>query len=60
MKDVRTKEPMDTLESFFFAETMMYCYLFFAPQEAFDIYKCVLSTEAHPFFNDVDLHAQLK
>ena len=57
--DVRSKEYYDTLESFFFAETMMYCYLFFAPEEAFDFYGCVLSTEAHPFFNEVDLHRQL-
>lgn len=50
IKDVRTMEKWDALESFFFAETMKYCYLFFAPKEAFDLDKCVLNTEAHPFF----------
>lgn len=50
IKDVRTMEKWDTLESFFFAETLKYCYLFFAPDEAFNLDKCVLNTEAHPFF----------
>lgn len=31
--------------------TMKYCYLFFAPEKSFDLRKCVLNTEAHPFFN---------
>lgn len=50
IKDVRTMEKWDALESFFFAETMKYCYLFFAPKDVFDLDKCVLNTEAHPFF----------
>lgn len=50
IKDVRTMEKWDTLESFFFAETLKYCYLFFAPKEAFNLDKCILNTEAHPFF----------
>jgi len=50
IKDVNTMEKWDTLESFFFAETMKYCYLFFAPEKAFNLDKCVLNTEAHPFF----------
>jgi len=50
IKDVKTMEKWDSLESFFFAETMKYCYLFFAPEEAFSLDKCVLNTEAHPFF----------
>lgn len=50
ISDVRTMEKWDTLESFFFAETMKYCYLFFAPDKSFDLRKCVLNTEAHPFF----------
>ncbi|MGN1220945.1 MAG: glycoside hydrolase family 47 protein [Candidatus Cryptobacteroides sp.] len=48
--DVRTMDRWDTLESFFFAETLKYCYLFFAPSKAFNLKKCVLNTEAHPFF----------
>ncbi|WP_158022007.1 glycoside hydrolase family 47 protein [Flammeovirga pacifica] len=54
LKDVRTKEKWDTLESFFFAETMKYCYLFFAPAEVFDLEKYVLNTEAHPLKNTWD------
>ena len=55
IKDVRTMEKLDALESFFFAETMKYCYLFFAPDEAFNLDKVVLNTEAHPFFKSVNL-----
>jgi hypothetical protein len=43
-------EKWDTLESFFFAETLKYCYLFFAPDDAFNLDNCVLNTEAHPLF----------
>lgn len=50
ISDVRTMEKWDTLESFFFAETLKYCYLYFAPETAFSLDKCVLNTEAHPFF----------
>lgn len=50
ISDVRTMDKWDTLESFFFAETLKYCYLYFAPEEAFSLDKCVLNTEAHPFF----------
>jgi len=50
INDVRTMEKWDTLESFFFAETMKYCYLFFAPKEAFNLDQCILNTEAHPFY----------
>jgi hypothetical protein len=50
IKDVTTMEKWDTLESFFFAETLKYCYLFFAPGDAFNLDNCVLNTEAHPFF----------
>ena len=51
LRDVRTKEKWDTLESFFFAETMKYCYLFFAPEDAFNFKDYVLNTEAHPMKN---------
>jgi hypothetical protein len=50
IKDVTTMEKWDTLESFFFAETLKYCYLFFAPDDAFNLDNCVLNTEAHPLF----------
>lgn len=54
LQDVTTKEKWDTLESFFFAETMKYCYLFFAPKGAFNFEDYVLNTEAHPFQNTWD------
>lgn len=54
LRDVETKEKWDTLESFFFAETMKYCYLFFADDKVFDFEKYVLNTEAHPFKNTWD------
>lgn len=54
ISDVRTMDKWDTLESFFFAEVMKYCYLFFAPEEAFSLDRCVLNTEAHPFFRTWD------
>lgn len=54
LKDVRTKETWDTLESFFFAETMKYCYLFFAPESVFSFKNYVLNTEAHPLKNTWD------
>jgi hypothetical protein len=52
IKDVRSMEKLDALESFFFAEVMKYCYLFFAPDSAFDLDKVVLNTEAHPFLKE--------
>lgn len=54
LSDVRTKEKWDTLESFFFAETMKYCYLFFAPEKVFSFKDYVLNTEAHPLRNTWD------
>jgi len=37
------------MESFYLAETLKYLYLIFAPEETFDLQKCVFNTEAHPF-----------
>ncbi len=54
VQDVRTKEHWDTLESFFFAETMKYCYLFFAPEGTFSFDDWVLNSEAHPIRNTWD------
>lgn len=48
LKDVTTKEKADAMESFFFAETLKYLYLIFAPRETLDLNKVVLTTEAHP------------
>lgn len=49
LKDVRTFEHVNSMESFFFAETLKYAYLVFAPATAADMQKIVFNTEAHPF-----------
>lgn len=48
LKSVETKEKKDDMESFFFAETLKYLYLLFAPAETLDLSKVVFNTEAHP------------
>lgn len=48
LKDVRTKEKADSMESFFFAETMKYLYLLFAPESTLDFDSVIFNTEAHP------------
>lgn len=48
LKDVRTKEKADRMESFFLAETMKYLYLLFAPPEALPFDRVIFTTEAHP------------
>jgi hypothetical protein len=49
LKNVKTFEKMNSMESFFFGETLKYAYLIFAPESALDLKKVVLTTEAHPF-----------
>ncbi|MEO8769854.1 MAG: glycoside hydrolase family 47 protein [Ferruginibacter sp.] len=49
LKDVRTFEKANSMESFFFAETLKYAYLVFAPASTVDLGKVVFNTEAHPF-----------
>ncbi len=49
LKSVISKEKMDSMESFYLAETLKYLYLIFAPEETLDLQKCVFNTEAHPF-----------
>jgi len=48
IKDVRTKEKMDIMESFLFSETLKYLYLLFAEEETIKLDEVVLTTEAHP------------
>lgn len=48
LKNVQTYEKMNSMESFFFGETLKYAYLIFAPESALDLKKVVLTTEAHP------------
>jgi mannosidase alpha-like ER degradation enhancer 2 len=49
LKDVRTHEQINSMQSFFFAETLKYAYLLFADAGALNLEKYVLNTEAHPF-----------
>ncbi len=49
LKNVLTFEKMNSMESFFFGETLKYAYLIFAPESTFDFKKAVMTTEAHPF-----------
>jgi ER degradation enhancer, mannosidase alpha-like 2 len=48
LKSVVTKEKADYMHSFFFAETLKYYYLLFAPPKTLDFKKVVFNTEAHP------------
>ncbi len=48
VKNVTTLKLEDSMESFFFAETLKYSYLLFAPESKFDLEKSVFNTEAHP------------
>ncbi len=48
IKDVRTKQHSNSMQSFFFAETLKYAYLLFAETGSFDLKKSVFNTEAHP------------
>lgn len=52
VQNVTTLELEDSMESFFFAETLKYSYLLFAPEEKLDLEKLVFNTEAHPLKKD--------
>ena len=48
LKSVVTKEKTDYMHSFWFAETLKYFYLLFAPEKTLHFNKVVFNTEAHP------------
>ena len=48
LSDVRTKTKSDSMESFFFAETLKYLYLLYAPESTLNFDDIVFNTEAHP------------
>ena len=48
LKNVVTKEKGDLMPSYFFAETLKYLYLMYAPESTLDFEKVVFNTEAHP------------
>lgn len=55
LKDVRTKEKRDSMESFFFAETLKYLYLLFVPESTLNFDSIIFNTEAHPMQRQIGL-----
>jgi mannosidase alpha-like ER degradation enhancer 2 len=49
LRNVQTKEKSNSMQSFFFSETMKYAYLLFDNPLKFKLKKWVFNTEAHPF-----------
>lgn len=52
LKDVQTKEKQDSMESFFFAETLKYAFLLFDESDKLNFHKVIFNTEAHPYRRD--------
>ena len=48
LESVITKTKSDAMESFFFAETLKYLYLLFAPPSTLPFDEVIFTTEAHP------------
>ena len=48
LKSVKTWEKRDSMQSFFLAETLKYCYLLFADTATVDFDRTLFNTEAHP------------
>jgi len=48
LSNIEKKTQKDEMESFFFAETLKYLYLLYAPPDTIDLSKVVFNTEAHP------------
>jgi mannosidase alpha-like ER degradation enhancer 2 len=55
LADVRSKRKRDFMESFFFAETLKYLYLLFAPESTLDFDAVIFNTEAHPMSRKIGL-----
>lgn len=49
VKNVVTKEKSDSMESFFFAETLKYFFLLFDDGQSLDFDSVIFNTEAHPY-----------
>ncbi len=49
LRDVRTMEKRDSMESFFFAETLKYAFLLFDDSGKLNFNKVIFNTEAHPY-----------
>ena len=55
LADVRSKQKKDAMESFFFAETLKYLYLLFAPESTLEFDSVIFNTEAHPMKRSLGL-----
>jgi mannosidase alpha-like ER degradation enhancer 2 len=55
LADVKSKRKRDSMESFFFAETLKYLYLLYAPESTLDFDSIIFNTEAHPMKRDLGL-----
>ncbi|MHB1922041.1 MAG: glycoside hydrolase family 47 protein [Chitinophagaceae bacterium] len=49
IQDVQNMTPTDSMESFFFAETLKYAYLIFEDPKTLNFDQIIFNTEAHPF-----------
>ena len=58
LADVRSKQKKDSMESFFFAETLKYLYLLFAPESTLEFDSVIFNTEAHPMRRSLGLKAR--
>jgi mannosidase alpha-like ER degradation enhancer 2 len=56
LADVRTKKKKDSMESFFFAETMKYLYLLYAPESTLRFDSVIFNSEAHPMKRSLGLN----
>lgn len=55
LADVRSKQKKDDMESFFFAETLKYLYLLFAPESTLEFDSVIFNTEAHPLKRELGI-----
>ncbi len=55
LAEVRSKKKNDAMESFFFAETLKYLYLLYAPESTLDFNAVIFNTEAHPMQRSLGL-----
>ncbi len=52
LSDVRTKQKINDMPSYFLAETLKYLYLTFAPSSVLNFNNVIFNTEAHPMLRD--------
>jgi mannosidase alpha-like ER degradation enhancer 2 len=55
LSDVRTRQQSDSMPSYFFAETLKYLYLLYAPEPTLDFNAVIFNTEAHPLKRSLEL-----